>query len=142
MGGRGAPEGVNHSAGVLSVGLSGRGIRLPLHAPAPRIIAAMNASQAPIVAIDVPSGLDAETGAGREDAVRAAATITLVAPKPRLRGIANSGRVFVADLGMPAAIFATQRAALQALFQIGHLVELVDPELNSAGNVDCDITPS
>jgi hypothetical protein len=86
--------------------------------------------------------LDADTGAGREDAVRAAATITLVAPKPGLRGTANAGRVFVADLGMPAAIFATQRAALEALFQIGDLVELVDPELNSAGNVDRDITPS
>jgi len=102
----------------------------------------MNASRGLIVAIDVPSGIDADSGAGRETAVRAAATITLVAPKPGLRGSANAGRVFVADLGMPAAIFATERAALEALLQIGDLVELVDPDLNSAADAHLDITPS
>jgi NAD(P)H-hydrate epimerase len=137
-----APQGIGPSADVLVDGLFGIGIRLPLRDPAPSIIAAMNARQAPIVAVDVPSGLDADTGAGRENAVRAAATITLVAPKPGLRGSANAGRVFVADIGMPAAIFATERAALEAFFQIGDLVELVDPEQNSAENLDPDITPS
>lgn len=139
---REAPEGVDQPADVLVDGLFGIGIRLPLRDPAPRIIEAMNASRGRTVAIDVPSGIDADSGAGRETAVRAAATITLVAPKPGLRGSANAGRVFVADLGMPAAIFATERAALEALLQIGDLVELVDPELNSAADAHLDITPS
>jgi NAD(P)H-hydrate epimerase len=86
----------------------------------------MNASHVPIVAIDVPSGLDADGGAGGESAVRAAATITLVAPKTGLRGSANAGRVVVADIGMPVAVFSTERDALAGLYQIGDLVELTN----------------
>jgi NAD(P)H-hydrate epimerase len=107
--------------------LLGIGIRLPLRDPAPGIIEAMNASHVPIVAIDVPSGLDADSGAGREAAARAAATITLVAPKTALRGNPHAGRVFVADIGMPIEVFSTEREALAGLYQIADLVELVDP---------------
>jgi NAD(P)H-hydrate epimerase len=96
----------------------------------------------PIVAIDVPSGLDADDGAGGEHAVRAAATLTLVAPKPGLRRSPNAGRVFIADLGMPVSVFSTERDALAELYQIGDLVELIDPELNSTTAVDPDTTPS
>jgi NAD(P)H-hydrate epimerase len=137
-----APEGIDPSADVLVDGLFGIGIRLPLRDPAPRIIAAMHASHVPIVAIDVPSGLDADTGAGREAAVQAIATITLVAPKAGLRGATNAGRVVVADIGMPVAVFSAERAALAALYQLGDLIELVDPELNSAADAHRDITPS
>jgi hydroxyethylthiazole kinase-like uncharacterized protein yjeF len=121
-----APQGVDSSGDVIVDGLFGIGIRLPLRDPAPRIIQAMNASHVPIVAIDVPSGLDADTGAGGEGAVRAAATITLVAPKSGLRGATDAGRVFVADLGMPVRVFATERDALAGLYQIGDLVELTN----------------
>jgi NAD(P)H-hydrate epimerase len=130
---REAPHGIDPSADAVVDGLFGIGIRLPLRDPGPRIIEAMNACNVPIVGIDVPSGLDADTGAGRESAVRAAATITLVAAKPGLRGSANAGRVVVADLGMPAAVFSTERDALTRLYQIGDLVELVDPEPSTAG---------
>jgi hydroxyethylthiazole kinase-like uncharacterized protein yjeF len=121
-----APQGIDPSADVIVDGLFGIGIRLPLRDPAPRIIDAMNASHVPIVAIDVPSGLDADGGAGGEGAVRAAATITLVAPKTGLRGSANAGRVVVADIGMPVAVFSTERDALAGLYQIGDLVELTN----------------
>jgi ADP-dependent NAD(P)H-hydrate dehydratase / NAD(P)H-hydrate epimerase len=121
-----APKGVDPSADLLVDGLFGIGIRLPLRDPAPGIIAAMNASQVPIVAIDVPSGLDADNGARQEGAVRAAATITLVAPKTALRGNPNAGRVLVADIGMPIAVFSTEREALAGLYQIGDMVELTN----------------
>jgi len=121
-----APHGVDPSADVLIDGLFGIGIRMPLRDPAPRIIEAMNASRMPIVAVDVPSGLDADTGAGHEGGVRAAATITLVAPKPGLRGATNAGRVVVADIGMPVGVFSTEREALARLYEIGDLVELTD----------------
>jgi hydroxyethylthiazole kinase-like uncharacterized protein yjeF len=121
-----APEGVDASAEVIVDGLYGIGIRLPLRDPAPRIIQAMNATHVPIVAIDVPSGLDADGGASAEGAARAAATITLVAAKPGLRSAANAGRVFVADIGMPVAVFATERDDLAGLYQIGDIVELTN----------------
>jgi ADP-dependent NAD(P)H-hydrate dehydratase / NAD(P)H-hydrate epimerase len=127
-----APQGVDPFADVLIDGLFGTGIHLPLHDPAPRIIAAMNASGAPIVAVDVPSGMDADRGAGQDGAVRAAATVTLVAPKTGLRGTVNAGRVFVADIGMPVGVFSADQEALADLYRIGDLVELIDPELDSA----------
>jgi NAD(P)H-hydrate epimerase len=127
-----APEGIDPSADVLIDGLFGTGIRLPLREPAAAIIEAMNATARPIVAIDVPSGMDADTGMGAESAVRAAATVTLVAPKAGLAGTSNTGRLFVADIGMPVALFGADGEALAALYAVGDLVELVVPELTSA----------
>ncbi len=110
-------------------GLFGTGIRPPLREPAARMVAEMNAIGRPIVSIDVPSGMNADTGAGAETAVRAAATVTLAAPKSGLRRSPNSGRVFVADIGMPAALFSADRAAIELIYRTGDLVELVDPDL-------------
>jgi NAD(P)H-hydrate epimerase len=127
-----APQGIGPSADVLIDGLFGTGVHLPLRDPAPAIIEAMNATGRPIVAIDVPSGMDADTGKGAETAVRAAATVTLVAPKAGLAGASNAGRVFVADIGMSVALFGADQQALAALYAVGDLVELVAPELSSA----------
>ena len=130
-----APDGIGPSADAVVDGLIGTGIRPPLREPAPRIIEAMNATGRPIVAIDVPSGMDADTGLGAEAAVRAGATLTLAAPKAGLARAPNAGRIFVADIGMPAALFGTDREALAALYAVGDLVELVDPESTSASEV-------
>ena len=112
-----APQGIDASADVLVDGLFGTGIRLPLRDP--------NATGRPIVAIDVPSGMDADTGVGAEVAVRAAATVTLVAPKAGLTAASNAGRVFLADIGMPLVLFGAERNRLAALYALGDLVELV-----------------
>jgi len=130
-----APQGIDPSADVLIDGLFGTGIHLPLREPAPAIIEAMNATGRPIVAIDVPSGMDADTGMGAGAAVKAAATVTLVAPKTGLAGAANAGRVFVADIGMPVALFGADGEALAALYAVGDVVELVAPELTSGPHV-------
>ena len=132
---RDAPDGIDPSVDVVVDGLLGTGIQSPLREPAPRIIDAMNATGKPIVAIDVPSGMDSDTGQGAEKAVRALATVTLAAPKAGLAGAPNAGRIFVADIGMPASLFGADREALAALYALGDLVELVDPELNSASKV-------
>jgi ADP-dependent NAD(P)H-hydrate dehydratase / NAD(P)H-hydrate epimerase len=129
---REAPDGIPAPADALVDGLLGTGIRPPLREPAPRIIEAMNAAQTPIIAIDVPSGLDADLGDGQQQTVLAAATVTLVAPKTGLRGSASAGRVFVADIGMPVEVFGADQVALAALYHIGDLVELVDAEPKSA----------
>lgn len=122
-----APAGIEETADLIIDGLFGTGIRPPLREPAPRIIAAMNATRMPIVAIDVPSGMDADTAIGAEHAVRAEATVTLAAPKRGLAHAPNAGRVFVADIGMPPALLAEGHDAVQALYRLGDLVELVPP---------------
>src|SRR5438105_2815054 len=124
-----APAGIDGSVDTIVDGLFGTGIRLPLREPGPRILSAMNEAGRPIVSIDVPSGIDADTGVGAENAVRAAATVTLAAPKAGLRRAQNSGRVFVADIGMPATLFSAERTEIEAIYRAGSLVELSDSEL-------------
>ena len=124
-----APAGIDPSVDAIVDGLLGTGVRPPLREPAPPIIAAMNATGRPIVSIDVPSGMDADTADGSENAVRAVATLTLAAPKPGLTRAQNTGRVFVADIGMPVGLFLADRTAIEAIYRAGDLVELVNPDL-------------
>jgi ADP-dependent NAD(P)H-hydrate dehydratase / NAD(P)H-hydrate epimerase len=67
-------------------------------------IAAVNAARAPVVAVDVPSGVDASSGVVSGAAVRAAVTVTFHAAKPGLwiaPGKAHAGEVEVVDIGIP-----------------------------------------
>jgi ADP-dependent NAD(P)H-hydrate dehydratase / NAD(P)H-hydrate epimerase len=73
--------------------------------PAGGVIEAMNATGAPIVAADVPSGVDASTGEVAGPAVRAVATATFHLAKPGLwihPGKAHAGDVEVIGIGIPA----------------------------------------
>jgi hydroxyethylthiazole kinase-like uncharacterized protein yjeF len=89
-------------------GLFGIGLARPLPEAAARIARRVAELGLPVVAVDVPSGLDADRGSvvGGPDAVafRADLTVTMVADKPGLRtgaGAALAGRVVVDDLGLP-----------------------------------------
>lgn len=62
-------------------GLFGIGLNRPLSEAWQKIIAAINASRIPVLAIDVPSGLNAATGETFGAAIRAAVTLTVGAPK-------------------------------------------------------------
>jgi hydroxyethylthiazole kinase-like uncharacterized protein yjeF len=69
------------------------------------VIAAVNGAGAPVVACDVPSGVDASTGVVEGEAVRAVATATFHAAKPGLwihPGKEHAGEVVVVDIGIPA----------------------------------------
>ncbi len=69
-------------------GLFGIGLNRPLGGEWIRLIDAINGSPAPIIAVDVPSGLDADTGRAPGTAIRAAMTFTLGAAK---RGLLAAG---------------------------------------------------
>ena len=67
-------------------------------------IEALNATEAPVVSADVPSGVDASTGVVLGAAVRAAHTVTFDSAKPGLwiaPGKQHAGRVHVIDIGVP-----------------------------------------
>ncbi len=71
--------------GTLVVdGLFGIGLKRALTADYAALVDQVNASAVPILALDVPSGLDAETGSGFHPTIRAAATATFIALKPGL----------------------------------------------------------
>ena len=68
------------------------------------VVRAVVASGAPVVALDVPTGVDADTGQVPGDALRACLTITFAGDMPGLHvmpGRAHAGRVVVADIGVP-----------------------------------------
>lgn len=78
----------------------------------------------PVVALDVPSGVDATTGAAPGLHVQAAATVTLALPFSGLRP-ATAGEVWLADLGIPQGVY--HRAGLDVppgLFDGRYLVPL------------------
>lgn len=97
-------QGWLRSCGVILDALFGIGLNGPVRPLPARLIAMINEAQRPVVAIDVPSGLDGNTGAPLGVAVRAAVTVTFGAPKCGLltaQGSSYAGRLVVDELGMP-----------------------------------------
>ncbi len=83
--------------------LFGIGLKSEVRRPHAEIIDQMNAGKRPILAVDVPSGLDADTGAVMGGAVKAGRTVTFVAPKKGFflkQGPACCGRIVVRDIGI------------------------------------------
>jgi NAD(P)H-hydrate epimerase len=93
----------NPAAWVVDA-LFGTGLSRPLGEPFNELAALINASGKPVLAIDIPSGLDCDTGEPLGPTVRATHTATFVAPK---RGFLNpkspawTGEVHVIDIGAP-----------------------------------------
>jgi NAD(P)H-hydrate epimerase len=84
--------------------LFGSGLRGPVPAPFDGIIAAINAAGARVLAVDIPSGLDSDTGSPSGPAVRADHTATVVAPKKGFGQPAATawvGHVHVIGMGTP-----------------------------------------
>ncbi|CQD07107.1 carbohydrate kinase [Mycobacterium lentiflavum] len=78
------------------VGISGSG---PLRPAAAAVFAAVDAHQIPVVAVDIPSGIDVATGAITGPAVHAASTVTFGGLKP-VHALADCGTVTLIDIGL------------------------------------------
>lgn len=78
------------------VGISGVG---PLRPAAAEVFAAATAAVIPVVAVDIPSGIDVATGAISGAAVRAVLTVTFGGLKP-VHALADCGRVALVDIGL------------------------------------------
>ncbi|NUR22366.1 NAD(P)H-hydrate dehydratase [Frateuria sp.] len=88
--------------------LSGTGLDRPPQPLAAALIERINASGAPVLALDVPSGLNADTGQCPGVAVRAALTVTFIAAKRGLhtgQAAACTGRIELATLGLPESLW-------------------------------------
>jgi NAD(P)H-hydrate epimerase len=91
-------------AALVVDALFGTGLDRTIGGILAEVVAAMNAAKAPRVALDVPSGLDADTGVTFGVAVRADATLTFAHPKLGLltpSGAELAGRLHVVDIGVP-----------------------------------------
>lgn len=94
----------------------GAGLSRPLEGEAARLAALMTAAPERVVAVDVPSGIDGDSGKVLGGVcARAALTVTFVRKKPAhvlTPGRALCGEVVVADIGAPESALSAQRVAL------------------------------
>ena len=93
-------------APVVVDALFGTGLTRPLEGHYAGVVEAMNASPGALFAVDVPSGLDANTGEVLGVAALATATLSFIAPKlgfARAEGPQHTGCVQVAEIGVPRA---------------------------------------
>ncbi len=105
---------------ILGTGLSG-----PVRGFGAEVINFLNKCGRPILAVDLPSGLEADTGACPGPVVRAQDTVTMDLPKIGLclhPGAGQAGRLWVAEIGMPPGaplpepgVFLTTPARLTSL---------------------------
>src|SRR5687767_12350153 len=82
----------------------GTGLKGPTAGMMETVIADINATDIPVVSIDLPSGLSADTPQLVGDCIEASMTVTLAAPKLPLvlpPGEAHAGDVVIADIGIP-----------------------------------------
>lgn len=94
-------------AGLFIDALLGTGARRPIVSPFADLIAFLNSGDVPVLSVDVPSGLNADTGASLGACVRARWTVTMGRPKKGLlskRAGPFVGRLTVADIGFPAGL--------------------------------------
>lgn len=120
------------AGGLIIDALFGTGLSKPIRGWVRRWIESLNATGRPVVAVDIPSGIDASTGKILGAAVRARVTVTFARPKighlfhP---GAACTGELIVADIGIP------DRAVLQSrpdtfLIDRPAAARLLPPRLN------------
>ncbi len=95
------------------VGISGSG---PLRPAAAEVFAAAEDAGIPVVAVDIPSGVDVQTGAITGPAVRATLTVTFGGLKP-VHALADCGRVELIDIGLdlpPTDVLGMEAADVKA----------------------------
>jgi ADP-dependent NAD(P)H-hydrate dehydratase / NAD(P)H-hydrate epimerase len=115
-------------APVVLDALFGTGLTRPPAGTFAQWIAAINRSGSRVIAVDLPSGLDADSGVAYAPTVHAQTTVTLGLPKPGLLcgdGPRMAGEVWVADIGVPLEAYAEIGVDVPAdLFSTGDRVRI------------------
>src|SRR5258706_1760040 len=108
----------------------GTGLNAPLSGLMETVVADVNGSGIPVVAIDLPSGLSADSHETIGPSIEAGMTVTLGAPKlclvlpPAER---NAGDIVIADIGIPAEVFESLEQPRVDLLTRGSMRELITP---------------
>jgi NAD(P)H-hydrate epimerase len=93
------------------------------------LIRRANSQTAPVLSLDVPSGVDTSAGTVSDPAVRATATMTLALPKEGLRMTEAReavGELYLADIGVPPSLYAGPNLGLDVgpLFHAADVIRI------------------
>lgn len=103
-------------ADLIVDGLIGYSLRGAPRGVMADLIRFANARPAPVLSLDVPSGVDADSGAVHDPSIRASATMTLALPKQGLRANAvreQLGELYLADISVPPELYAAPSIGLE-----------------------------
>lgn len=119
---------------VVVDALLGTGLQREVEGEWAELINAINASGKPVIAVDIPSGLYADTGSVAGCAIKASSTMTFIALKKGLfthLGVDHCGEILFDNLSLPAGVY--QRQPEQAeLLDWQYLKQLIKPRHASA----------
>ena len=121
------PSSWGESADLVIDALLGFGLQRPPEGGAADLIRQANDQTAPILAVDVPSGLDATAGRAFDPCIRATATLTLALPK---RGFLDpsasawTGELTLADIGVPPSLYRRLGYDVGPIFSIRSILPL------------------
>lgn len=114
--------------------LIGSGLKQAVSEPYADAIGAINAAETPVTSLDIPSGLDGDTGIVRGVAVRANLTVTFVGLNSGLflaDGPLHCGRLVFADLELPKSVYEQQKPVLRRQYRDEIAKQLPRRALNS-----------
>lgn len=106
-----------HGAIVIDA-VIGTGLKKPVKPPISELIRALNKSDVPVIAVDIPSGISSDNGGVLGDAVLADCTVTFGLPKVGHMlppGNKYSGRLFIEDIGFPKELLVSDALGVYAL---------------------------
>ena len=106
-----------HGAVVLDA-LLGTGISKPVTGALASLVRQVNEAGVPVVSVDIPSGISADTGQVLGVAIRADATVTFGLPKcghALHPGVDHAGFLSVVDIGFPPALLHDRRIAAETV---------------------------
>ena len=108
----------------------GTGLKTPLSGIMETVVADVNGSGIPVLSIDLPSGISADTPELIGDCIHASMTVTLGAPKLPLvlpPGEGHAGNVVIADIGIPAGVIDSVDGPRLELLTREDMRELLPP---------------
>lgn len=108
--------------GIIGYGLMGNP-----RGPAADMIGWASGVSAPVLSLDVPSGVESTLGTVLDPAVSATATMTLALPKEGLRAREASthvGELYLADISVPASLYANMGLEVGPIFRDSDIVRL------------------
>lgn len=117
------------AANVVVDAILGYGIVGPARGDGKRLIELVARAGRPVISLDVPSGIDPDSGDAGGSAITGDATLTLALPKAGLltaAGRARTGRLYLGDIGLPARLYAGLGIGVGTPFADARIIRLDD----------------